>query len=83
MTREQLACFIYNYAKTKGEGFTGAWAFLLNYADIDEISGWADEAMHWCVMKGIVYGVSEEKLAPKDTATRGQIVTMLYRYFGE
>ncbi len=81
VTREQLASFIYRYAQSKGQGFTGAWMFLLDYSDASSISSWADEAMHWCVMQEIVGGTGNGKLSPQGTATRGQIVTMLYRYF--
>lgn len=81
VTREQLAAFIYRYAQDKGQGFTGAWMFLLDYNDASQVSEWADEAMHWCVMKGIVSGTGEKTLSPKGEANRAQIVTMLYRYF--
>lgn len=81
VTREQLATFIYRYAQDKGQGFTGAWMFLLDYNDASQVSEWADEAMHWCVMKGIVSGTGEKTLSPKGEANRAQIVTMLYRYF--
>ena len=81
VTREQLATMLYRYAQSKGKGFTGAWMFLLDYPDATNVSEWADEAMHWCVMKEIVNGVGENKLAPQGTATRAQIVTMLHRVF--
>ncbi len=81
VTREQLASFIYRYAQSKGQGFTGAWAFPLDYGDAGKVSSWADEAVHWCVMKEILGGTGSAMLSPQGTATRGQIVTMLYRYF--
>lgn len=81
VTREQLAVFIYNYAKTNGEGFTGAWMFPLDFNDVQDINDWADEAMHWCVMKGILQGTDNNMLVPGRTATRAETVTMLSRYF--
>ena len=70
VTREQAATMLYRFAQTAGQGFQGAWMFLLNYADASEIAAWADEAMHWMVMKGVLPGVegddSPERLAPKD-----------------
>ncbi len=80
VTREQLATFVYRYAQAKGEGFVGLWYFPLDFEDAASVSDWADESVHWCVMKGIVGGVGDNLLAPGDTANRGQIVTMLYRY---
>jgi hypothetical protein len=81
VTREQLAAFIYRYAQSKGEGFTGSWMFLLDYDDASQVSEWADEAMHWCVMNNIVTGTTAKTLSPAGEANRAQIVTMLYRYF--
>ena len=79
ITREQLATILYRYARSKGQGFTGAWYFLLDYPDAAEISEWADEAMHWCVMKGIING-KDGKLVPGGAASRAEAATMLMRY---
>lgn len=81
ITREQLAAFIYRYAQTLGQGFVGEWYFPLDFADADKVSSWADEPMHWCTMNGIINGTGKNLLSPQGTATRGQIVTMLYRFF--
>lgn len=79
ITREQLATILYRYAQSKGQGFTGAWMFLLDYPDASEISIWADEAMHWCVMNGIING-KDGKLVPKGDASRAEAATMLQRF---
>ena len=79
ITREQLATILYRYAQSKGWGFTGAWMFLLDYPDASEISSWADEAMHWCVMNGIING-KDGKLVPGGDASRAEAATMLMRY---
>ncbi len=60
ITREQLATILYRSAQAKGKGFTGSWAFPLNFDDADQISDWTDEAMHWMVMTGVINGVSEK-----------------------
>jgi len=80
VTREQLATILYRSAKAKGKGFQGAWAFPLDYDDSDHISGWANEAMHWMVMTGVINGVSEKELSPKSDAVRAQVATMLMRF---
>lgn len=54
MTREQFAAVLYRYAEKQDEGFVGAWVFLLPYEDAAEISEYADAAVHWATMKGIV-----------------------------
>ena len=79
ITREQLAAILYRYAQTKGEGFTGAWYFPLDFADAASVSEWADEAMHWCVMNGLING-SNGSLNPAGTASREQTAAILHRF---
>ena len=78
ITREELAQIIYNYAKLKGNGFTGSWMFMLDYPDATKVEAWANEAMHWCVMNKIISG-ADGKLLPKGFATRAQAATMFMR----
>ena len=80
ITREQFAAIMYRYAKLKGHGFEGAWMFLLDFEDADKVSTWADEAMHWCVMNGIIEGVGGKTLDPQGSATRAQAAAMLKRF---
>lgn len=80
VTREQLATILYRSAQAKGKGFQGGWAFLLDFDDADQVSDWADEAMHCMVMKGVINGVSERELSPGTDAVRAQVATMLMRF---
>jgi len=80
ITREQLATLLYRYAQYKGQGFVGSWMFLLDFSDAKQISSYANEAMHWCVMKGIINGVGEKILNPKGTANRAQVAAMLHKF---
>lgn len=82
ITREQLAVMLYRYAKLDGRGFTGAWMFMLDYPDAADVSEWADEAMHWVIMKGIINGM-DGRLNPQSSATRAQTATMFMRYYAE
>ncbi|MCR4804485.1 MAG: S8 family serine peptidase [Clostridia bacterium] len=77
VTREQLATILYAYAKTKGEGFTGLWAFQLDYEDADEVAEWAYESVCWMTMNDIITGMGNGKLAPKANSNRAQIATIL------
>ena len=54
--------------------------FLLDFSDAADVSDWADEAMHWMTMNGIITGMSDGTLAPQDNATRAQIATMFMRF---
>lgn len=79
VTREQMATMLYRNAVLLGQGFQGMWMFYLNYPDAAEISEWADEAMHWVVMNGILIG-SDRGLEPKANATDAQLATVLDRW---
>ena len=79
VTREQMAAMLYRYAQKLGQGFEGAWYFPLDYPDAAEVADWADEAMHWCVMHGILTG-TDRGLEPKATATEGQLSLVLERW---
>ena len=79
ITREQFATMLYRVAQSKGEGFSGSWYFPLSFDDAASISDWADEAMHWCVMKGILNG-SNNKLNPTANASRAEVAAMLMRF---
>ena len=80
VNRAQAAAFIYRYEQSRGGGFTGLWAFPLNYDDAADVPEYAYEAFCWLTMKGVING-ADGKLMPLQPCLRGQIVTMLYRYF--
>ena len=83
ITRQQLAAFLYRYEKLRGGGFTGMWYFPLNFPDAGLVAPYADEAMHWCVMRGILQGGVDSRLDPGGTATRAQAAAMLRRFLSE
>lgn len=76
ITREQMALILYRWARTQGQGFTGAWMFRLPFADVGE---GAYEAVAWCYMHGVTKGTGSTTFSPKSPCTRAQIVTFLYR----
>lgn len=81
ITREQLATMLYRYEQAvNGGGFTGSWMFLLDFADADQVSPWADEAMHYMTMHGVITGKDGKRLDPQGPATRAEVATMLQRY---
>ena len=71
---------LYRYAQSKGQGFTGAGAFQLDYSDADAVSDYAYDAMCWTTMHGIINGMGDGTLAPQGQATRAQVATMLMRF---
>lgn len=79
-TREQFATFLYRCAKSHGKGFTGMWAFPLDFPDAGKVSDWAYEAMCWMVMNGVVNGM-DGRLNPKGNALRAHVMCMIYRFY--
>ncbi|MGN1115111.1 MAG: S-layer homology domain-containing protein [Candidatus Ornithomonoglobus sp.] len=70
---------LYSYARYKGEGFTGEWIFPLDYADSEDISEYAYEAMCRNTMNGIISGMDDNTLSPKTNSTRAQLAALLVR----
>ncbi len=75
ITREQIATILYRY-----EGSPEAPDTLPPFADNRDISGYALKPMNWAIENGLINGVGGGKLAPRNTATRAQIATILARY---
>ena len=83
VTREQLAAILYRWAQAQGKGFTGAWSFPLSFPDAAEVSEYAYEPMCWMTMNGVINGMDDGTLAPRDNATRAQIAAMFMRFCAE
>lgn len=75
ITRESLAVMLYRYAGSpEVEGMA-----LGEFTDSADVSGWASDAMLWCVEQGILNG-SGGNLNPSATATRAEVAQMLQRF---
>ena len=79
ITREQLAVMLYRFAQEQGYDVTAS-ADLSGYADADQISGYAAEALAWANAEGLINGTSTTTLAPQGSATRAQTAAMLMRF---
>lgn len=75
ITREQLAVMLWRYV-----GSPAATDKELHFADADEISGFALEAMRWAVENGILNGYGDGRLDPQGQATRAQVAQMLKNF---
>ena len=80
LTREQLATMLYRYAQSKGYDTTQGGMAIREYADFEQISGYAAEAMTWAVNTGLISGTSTTTLSPQGLATRAQVATILMRF---
>lgn len=77
ITREQIATILYRYEGTPE--VTGT----LDFPDAEKVSTYAKDAMTWAVSEGLITGIKSNgvtTLAPKNTATRAQIATIIMRY---
>ena len=80
LTREQLATMLYRYAQFKGYDTAQGGMAIREYADFEQISDYAVEAMTWAVNTGLLNGVGNNTLAPQSLATRAQVATILLRF---
>ena len=74
VTREQLAAMLYRFAGSP------AVSGELSFADADQISGYAKDALLWAVQNGILNGTGNNLVAPKNSAERAQVAAMMARY---
>lgn len=79
ITREQLAVFLYRFAKYLKMDVSAAGS-LDGFADRDKVSGYADDALRWATETGLINGRSETVLAPDGKATRAEVATILKRF---
>jgi hypothetical protein len=79
VTREQAVAFLYKYAKLKGDNadYSGV---ALTFGDKADISDWAIPAVQWSAANKIVGGYPDGTFGPRNTATRAEVVTILYGY---
>ncbi|MCI6730697.1 MAG: S-layer homology domain-containing protein, partial [Clostridiales bacterium] len=77
-TREQLMTFLYRYAAFAGQDVS-ARGSLDGFSDGGTVSTFARESMGWAVAEGLLVG-SAGQLMPKDTATRAQLATIIFRF---
>ena len=71
-TRGQVVTFLHRAANKP------AASAVSSFSDVQSADFYYD-AVNWAVGKGITDGVGNNKFAPNDTCTRGQVVTFLYR----
>ena len=76
VTRAQVVSFLWRMAGEK------TVANAETFTDVEKGS-WYEKAVQWAVAEGITVGTGEGKFSPNQNCTRGQVVTFLYRMFGE
>ena len=79
ITREQMAAFLYRYAKYRGDNVSRL-ADLNGYKDAGQIGSWAKTPMRWANKAGLITGRTATTLAPDGSATRAEVATILMRF---
>ena len=75
ITREQAMTILYRSAGSPETAET-----LEKFEDRENISSFALSAMSWAVENKIISGVSNTEIAPKQSATRAQLATIIVRF---
>lgn len=75
VTRAQAITILYRFAGSPRSGGS-----LDTFADGNEVSDYARNAMCWAVVTGIIAASTDNRLFPRQNATRAQAVTFIVRY---
>ena len=81
-SREQLVTILYKYARLRGADLS-ARADLSGFSDAGLVSSYALTPMQWAVAEGLINGTTSTTLSPQSTASRAQVVSILYRWLAE
>lgn len=75
VTRAQAITILYRFAGSPRSGGS-----LDTFADGNEVSDYARNAMYWATVTGIITASTDNKLFPQQNATRAQAVAFIVRY---
>ena len=80
ITREQVVSMLYRYTEYTGTNpAVKETESLRGFSDVTNISDWAIPAMQWAVDVGLVQGIDNNKIAPKELASRAEIAVLFMR----
>jgi S-layer homology domain. len=81
ISREQLVTMLYRYALRQGYASVESQQEQLKpFADADNVSVWAQDAMAWAVEHQLIEGKGNGHLDPLGEASRAEVVTILMRF---
>jgi len=81
ITRQEMARIISNILENKFRPQENL-DDLKRFKDFEQIASWARESVALCLREKIIKGVTEDKFAPLEKATRAQAATIIYRIYG-
>lgn len=81
-TCAHAVAFLFRYAAAVGMDTVTLQELVSSFNDAAQVPGYVLSAFNWALARGVVQG-NNGSLMANNTCTRAQIVTMLYRLFGE
>ena len=81
LTREEAAVILCRLIKEMYPEVTATEQYF-DFADIDQISDWAESSIQVICNMGIMNGVGDNRFAPQDLYTTEQAITTLVRVYG-
>ncbi|MEG2455385.1 MAG: S-layer homology domain-containing protein, partial [Oscillospiraceae bacterium] len=80
VSREQIAVFLYNYAKLQKIDVKLGDTKLESFSDSATVDSWAKDATTWAVAANLLSGKDGGKLDPLANASRAEVATILCRF---
>lgn len=85
LTREQMAVFVYSYAKKLGvAGGEVDYSKLDGFKDVSYVSSYAREALAWLTAEGLISGRGDNIIAARADSKRAEVAAFMvkcYTYF--
>lgn len=78
VTREEMVTMLYRFAASQNMDTTMT-GDLSNFTDASSVQSYATEPMTWAVGNGIILGMGNNELAPRESATRAQFAAITAR----
>lgn len=79
VTREQIVTILYRYAMYKGYD-TSDYSSFNKFVDGADVSGFAEDAMHWAVSENLIIGKDGKRLDPQGAASRAEVASVFQRF---
>ncbi len=77
VTREQMAVFMFKYAKVAGNDTSFTEGAADKFADSATVSNWAKDAVNWAVTHGVIAGDDDNRLNPINDAQRCEVAQVV------
>lgn len=78
VTREEMVTMLYRFAASQNMDTTTT-GDLSSFTDASSVQSYAAEPMTWAVGNGIILGMGNNELAPRESATRAQFAAITAR----